>query len=279
MKSRFQWKYVLPNVVTCVGLSLGILSISMALQGRTLNAAWLIVVCVLLDKLDGTVARALNATSNFGLQMDSFSDLVTFGVAPTVLLLASSAGLGDSVAPVAAETPAYRTIATTCATIYVVCAALRLARFNILPPNFGKGHFFGIPSTMAGALLAGAYLTIAKYGAAEVFYYLMPPAYFLGAVLMVSNVPLAKLRRTGVLPFDLLQLANIILVYVIGFTWFLVPEEWWYPEYLLALALTYVVVGVPWALAKGVRAPRVLETHDAVSVAEDFDEETAGEAS
>ena len=86
------WRYVIPNAVTSASLVVGLLVMVAAMDGRFEAAGWLMVMCVLLDKLDGTTARLLGATSKFGVQLDSLADLVVFGVAPaaTLHLLARS---------------------------------------------------------------------------------------------------------------------------------------------------------------------------------------------
>ena len=250
-----RWRYVAPNAVTCVGIGVGLASMFLAMSGATAPAAWMIIVAVLLDKVDGTVARLLGASSRFGEQMDSFSDLVTFGVAPAVLLLAATQGGAEGPLPPAAGTALYRFLAYAAATLYVVAAALRLARFNLTTGAYGPDFFFGLPTTVVGALLATAYLMLWKYPAPALQLYAMPIAYVVLALLMVSRLPLPKLRLRRSRAVNLFQLVNIVLVYFHGLTWYLFPEHLWFPEYMLGITLLYVFTGTIWAFRSGIRPP------------------------
>lgn len=245
MSTRVQWRYVAPNVVTSIGIAVGMLSIAAAVRGQTPLAAWLVIVAVLVDKLDGTIARLLGASSRFGEQMDSFSDLITFGVAPAAFFLS---GIG-------AADPLYRVVAYACAILYVIAAALRLSKFNLFSSYYGKAYFFGAPTTLCGALLASGYLTLIKYSGPAILVYFMPVAHAGLALLMVSNVALPKLGRRDNVFLNWFQGINVALVYVIGFTWFLLPHEYRFPEYLLLCAVVYLVAGITSAQLKGVQAP------------------------
>ena len=161
-----RWRYVVPNAITCTSLLLGLAAIVLSFQADHAGAAWLIVLCVLLDKADGTAARALKATSRIGLQLDSFSDFVTFGIAPACILFAvmlhDPAGAGDVWASGAARWGLYALLAG-----YVLCACIRLAKFNVLAeilPADGPKVFYGLPSTFSGGLLVVIFLIGDKHG-------------------------------------------------------------------------------------------------------------------
>jgi CDP-diacylglycerol--serine O-phosphatidyltransferase len=251
MSARVQLKFVAPNLVTSVGIAVGMLSVTAALGGRTALAAWLVIIAVLLDKLDGTVARLLKASSRFGEQMDSFSDLITFGVAPVVFFL----GWSDGQIIAGRIDPLYRVVTYSCGFLYVIAAALRLAKFNIFSSYFGKDYFYGVPTTLCGALLAASTLTLLKYQAGTFLLYFMPVAHAGLALLMVSNVPLPKLGRRRAAWLNVFQIANIALAYLVGLSALLVPREWRFPEYLLGCALLYLIAGIVSSLARGVQAP------------------------
>ena len=256
MANGSRWRFVAPNAVTSFGIGVGLVSIGWSLSGHTVLAAWMIIVAVLVDKLDGTVARLLKASSPFGEQLDSFADLITFGVAPAVLLLAAAQGLGDSPLPAASQRPFFYYVAHACAILYVIAAALRLAKFNLLTGVYGPEYFFGFPTTVVGGLLATGYLTFWKYPAPEVQLYVLPIAYAVFALLMVSNVPLPKLRIRKSRALNQFQVVNVVLVYFHGLTWFLFPRHLWFPEYLFGITLLYVLTGTIWARRQGVRPPR-----------------------
>ncbi len=177
MKRRI---HLLPNLCTTGNLFCGVLAMVMAMNGQGFVAAWLIFAAMLFDVMDGAVARMQNASSDFGVQYDSMADLVSFGVAPAVMVLEE--GLKNT-----------GRLGLTVAFIYCVCTALRLARFNVESarhPAAGssKGDFVGLPSPAAAGFVAG--FIIASY---EVNYVPMIirvlPIMMLGVSwLMVSNV-------------------------------------------------------------------------------------------
>jgi CDP-diacylglycerol--serine O-phosphatidyltransferase len=136
----YRRRYLVPNAVTLANLFCGFLTIIYATSGRFEKAAIAIALAILLDGLDGRVARSLNATSRFGVEFDSFSDLVSFGVAPAILMYHWSFQLLADEFGVAV------------CFIYVLCAASRLARFNISAENLST--FEGLPTPGAAGFVA-----------------------------------------------------------------------------------------------------------------------------
>lgn len=132
---------LLPNLITTGCLFSGFYSIILSIQGRWEMAASLILVAMVLDTLDGRVARMTNTTSDFGAQYDSMADLVSFGLAPA--LLAYQFALDDM-----------GRWGMAAAFVYAVGAALRLARFNARIAVVDKRYFQGLPSPSAAALVA-----------------------------------------------------------------------------------------------------------------------------
>ncbi|HSN98552.1 MAG TPA: CDP-alcohol phosphatidyltransferase family protein, partial [Candidatus Nanopelagicales bacterium] len=143
-------RYFVPNSFTAASLLLGLASVTMSAQGNFRLAAWMILWGVLLDKVDGSAARLLKATSRFGVEFDSFADFVSFGVAPAALVHYRLLALGPLPG-------ALRAALMAAAGLYVVALAVRLARFNITTGD--ESVFQGIPGTLMGALLATGYLT------------------------------------------------------------------------------------------------------------------------
>jgi CDP-diacylglycerol--serine O-phosphatidyltransferase len=140
-RDRLSLLQLLPNLVTILGLCVGLTALRLILVGRYEPAAALIIFAAAIDGLDGLLARKLNAASSFGAELDSLSDFVNFGVAPALLVYQSAlAGAPD--------------FTWTAALIFAVCACLRLARYNVSRgvPVMGKPHFVGVPAP-AGALL------------------------------------------------------------------------------------------------------------------------------
>lgn len=130
---------VVPTLLTLLNLFLGWLAIVRAFDGRPAQGALFVILAAVLDKLDGYVARATDTSSAFGRELDSLADVVSFGVAPA--MVAISWGLG----------PLER-IGAAAAFVFTACGALRLARFNVLPPAADKRWFVGLPIPMAGAV-------------------------------------------------------------------------------------------------------------------------------
>ena len=134
--------YVLPNLFTLAALFGGFYSVVMAMNGRFDQAAIGVFCAMVLDSLDGRVARMTNTQSAFGEQMDSLSDMVSFGAAPALIVYEwALKGLGK--------------LGWAAAFIYCACAALRLARFNTNIAVVDKRFFQGLPSPAAAALVAG----------------------------------------------------------------------------------------------------------------------------
>lgn len=137
---------LLPNMLTMLNLASGMTGIRFAVEGKWQEAVLAIAIAALFDMLDGRIARMLNAQSKFGEELDSLSDVVSFGVAPALILYLWT--LDDA-----------RTIGWMAALLMGVCAALRLARFNTMlgaaaeKPPFAYNYFTGVPAP-AGAFLA-----------------------------------------------------------------------------------------------------------------------------
>src|SRR5512136_2227949 len=134
--------YLLPNIFTTAALFAGFYAIVMAMNQRFDNAAVAIFIAMILDALDGRVARLTRTQSAFGAEYDSLSDMVCFGAAPALVVYEwSLRGMGK--------------LGWIAAFVYVAGAALRLARFNTLLEVADKRWFLGIPSPSAAALVAG----------------------------------------------------------------------------------------------------------------------------
>lgn len=136
--------YLLPNLMTTASLMLGFWSITQSVQGHWNRASWGIVAAGLFDMMDGRIARATRSTSRFGIEYDSLSDLVSFGLAPALL------AYNWLLVPMHEGKQRGWIIAS----LFAVCAALRLARFNVQQNAEEKNHFQGLPSTIAGIMFA-----------------------------------------------------------------------------------------------------------------------------
>jgi CDP-diacylglycerol--serine O-phosphatidyltransferase len=133
--------YIVPNIVTSANMFCGFYSVVASLHGEILRAAWAILAASVFDMLDGRVARLAKATSQFGVEYDSLSDLISFGMAPAVLFY------------VWALQP-FERIGWLAAFLYLICGALRLARFNVTTAKLSGKYFQGLPIPMAAGMIA-----------------------------------------------------------------------------------------------------------------------------
>lgn len=230
------FRYVVPNAITSLGMLLGFWSIFFVIRGDHWNAAWLLLLCVLVDKMDGTAARLLDATSPLGIQMDSLSDLVTFIVAPGILWMSVLTGPSSPF-----TTFPMLLVPLLAVSIYVAAGALRLAKFNCdaEDPEF-PGYFEGMPTTMGGATAASLYLTLHLHSSVEAAIPWIPPIIGVMGVLMVSPLLLPKLKKSKRRAMNIFQVANIAIVIPAVILRLI-------PEYMLLLTVGYVVVGFLWA--------------------------------
>jgi len=151
VRPRRKGIYILPNLFTLAALFGGFYAIVMAMNGRFEQSAYGIFCAMVLDSLDGRVARMTNTQSTFGEQMDSLSDMVSFGAAPALIMyIWALQGLGK--------------MGWLASFIYCAAAALRLARFNTNLAVVDKRFFQGLPSPAAAALLAGLVWTLDDAG-------------------------------------------------------------------------------------------------------------------
>lgn len=137
----------LPNMFTLTNLALGVWAIINMFYGDYFLSCLLIITAGMMDRFDGMVARKLNATSDIGKELDSLSDLISFGIAPAILIWNVSLN-------------AVPFLGTTVAVAYVLCGAFRLARYNVTEFS---GVYIGVPITLAGGLLALISLYIIQY--------------------------------------------------------------------------------------------------------------------
>ena len=142
-KKRPRGVFLLPNVLTTAALFAGFYSIISGINGEYVPAVVAVIVAGVLDGLDGRVARLTNTQSEFGVQYDSLSDLISFGLAPALLAFNWSLSSLRDISPLAGK------LGWLAAFIFVACAALRLARFNTQAETSDKRYFQGLASPAA----------------------------------------------------------------------------------------------------------------------------------
>ena len=207
-------RMILPNAITLIGVCVGLSSIKFALDGKFTLAVIAILFAGLMDALDGRIARLIKGTSKMGKELDSLGDVISFGVAPALIMYFWNLQYLDK-------------LGWFVCLIYVVCVALRLARFNISSneePSWKDNFFEGIPSP-AGGIIVLMPLIISFSGFGEIFfkinYDVLVPIFFITvSVLMISTVPTYSFKKiviprsmTKFLLFGIVLFFGALLVY------------------------------------------------------------------
>ena len=247
VRKRRKGIYILPNLFTLAALFGGFYAVVMAMNGRFDLAATGIFCAMVLDSLDGRVARMTNTQSAFGEQMDSLSDMVSFGAAPALVAYEwSLKGLGR-----------WGWIA---AFVYCACAALRLARFNVNTGVVDKRYFQGLPSPAGAALVAGFIWVMNDLGVKpyDVSWVMFAFALFAG-LTMVTNVPFYSFKDVQMkksVPFV------VIVLIALGIAAINIHP----PIVLFGLFVVYGLSGYAvygWRRAKGLRTSVIsTSTHE-----------------
>ncbi len=203
-RRRIRGVFLLPNLITTGSLFAGFYAIVAAMDGRFYAAAWAVFVALVMDGLDGRIARLTHSTSSFGVQYDSLADLVSFGVAPALLVY------------LWALKP-YKQFGWVAAFLFVVCGALRLARYNVQQGSFDPRYFNGLPIPSAAMMIATSiafYYEIGEW-APERHVFILVMIYLL-SFLMVSNVKYISFKKVELFrrhPFH--TLVGLVLIFVV----------------------------------------------------------------
>jgi CDP-diacylglycerol--serine O-phosphatidyltransferase len=227
--------YLLPNAFTTAALFCGFYAIVMAMNQRFEHATWAIFIAMVLDGLDGRVARLTNTQSEFGAQYDSLSDMVSFGAAPALVMYEWSLnGLGK---------PGW-----IAAFVYCAGAACRLARFNTNIEVVDKRYFQGLPSPAAAALVAGFIMMMndLEFIGTRISWVSFAVTLFAG-LTMVTNVPFYSFKDV-----NFRKSVPFIAVFAVALVFALVsidPPKVLWPIFVLYGLSGYAVYF--WRLAKG----------------------------
>ncbi|MBI3457880.1 MAG: CDP-diacylglycerol--serine O-phosphatidyltransferase [Candidatus Rokubacteria bacterium] len=232
---RRQTIFLLPGLLTIGNLLCGFYAIVLTLDGQHQGAALALLVAMVMDILDGKVARLTRTTTQFGVEFDSLADVVSFGVAPALLLYSwALAPLGR--------------VGAGAAFLYVICGALRLARFNVLTGITDRRYFIGLPIPGAAGAVASMVLFFGSvaFGRAELA--ALAGATYLLAFLMVSNIRYHSFKE---LDFAKRHAFGVLLVVVLGI---LIVAA--HPQLFLFLAFSvYVLSGPARRVVLGKREP------------------------
>jgi len=207
-------RMILPNAITLIGVCIGLTSIKFALDGKFALAIVAILFAALMDALDGRIARLIKGTSKMGKELDSLGDVISFGVAPAFIMYFWNLQYLDK-------------LGWFVCLMYVVCVALRLARFNVNSeeaPSWKDNFFEGVPAP-AGGIVVLMPLVLSFSGLGEIFfkinYDLLVPIFFIiVSILLISTIPTYSFKRivipramTKFLLFGIVLFFGALLVY------------------------------------------------------------------
>ncbi len=205
-------RVILPNMLTLIGVCIGLTSIRFALDGRFEFAIVAIILAAIIDGLDGRIARLIKGTSKVGKELDSLTDMISFGVAPAFIMyfwkLNTLGRFGWLVC-----------------LIYVICVALRLARFNVnsgQEPSWRDNFFEGVPSPAGGILvLTPLILSMTNFEFITINYDIVVPIFFIvTSLLLISKFPSYSFKKiviqrktTIFLLFGIVLFFGLLLIY------------------------------------------------------------------
>ncbi len=198
---------VIPNLFTATNMFCGFLSIIEAGNGNYNYAAWLIVVAALFDALDGLVARLTNSSSELGVELDSLSDIISFGAAPSILLYST-------------YFYQYNTIGIILSSLPLIAGGFRLARFNIQLVGFEKSFFLGLPIPTSALTITTFVLAFYDNGFTTPYSDAVIPLVVILSYLMVGNIryeTLPKISLKGIMekPFHFAYLLAVVILVLI----------------------------------------------------------------
>ncbi len=220
-------RYLLPNILTLGGVCLGISSIKFSIDGNFSLSVTLILLAAILDALDGRIARLIKGTSEFGKELDSLTDFVSFGIAPVFILYFW-------------ELNSYGKLGWAIALIYSVCCVLRLARFNLTKHDEShawKNNFFeGIPSPAGGLIiLIPLIYELSNFDFDFNLRFITPYLTIFIALMLVSKVPTPSLKKISISPkttMFLLLCVGMIFIALLFYTF----------KTLLFFSLMYLII-------------------------------------
>ena len=239
-------RFILPNIFTSLNFLLGAFSIcwttgAFSTSDPILMGAYFVILCVLLDKLDGFAARLVNASSEFGAQFDSLADLIAFGLAPAFCVVFAYKYLAPEFFS------SHTALFAIAFSVYALCAAMRLAKYNACDSDSYHHHFSGVPTTFVGAINA---ILIVFLKNREGFFadtssasiYLPVIVLLVTGLLMVSPLFLPKLQPRKNKAFNIFQAVIIVITYVAGFSF--ITEKPIVLAFLLVLVGCYMSIGL-----------------------------------
>lgn len=221
---RIRGIYILPNLFTIGGMFAGFYAIVAAIKDHYEMAAIAIFVALIMDGLDGRIARLFHAQSEFGVQLDSLSDMVSFGITPALVMYTWSLNVVGKLGWLAAF-------------IYTACTALRLARFNVQVKKVDKLYFQGLPTPSAAALVASIVLLCSVY---HITGDAIALPLVIGAVLL-GLLKVSTIRYCSFKNFNLHNRASFVVILSVILILVLISFD--PPDTLLFFCFVYVISG------------------------------------
>tara|TARA_B100001093_G_scaffold263470_1_gene251858 strand:+ start:3863 stop:4651 length:789 start_codon:yes stop_codon:yes gene_type:complete len=219
-------RYILPNILTLGGVCLGISSIKFSIDGNYNLAVIFILIAAILDALDGRIARLIKGTSEFGKELDSLTDFVSFGIAPAFIIYFWKLNI-------------YGKIGWAITLIYSICCVIRLARFNLTKisdkEKWKENYFEGIPSPI-GAILILLPLIYELSDLKKIFNfnYLVPYLTIIISLLLISKIPTFSFKKISIAPK-----MTILILFSIGISF--ISLLFFTFETLLIFGLGYIL--------------------------------------
>lgn len=212
--------YIIPNLFTALNMACGFAAILQAHAGQFYIASILLILGSIFDLVDGRVARLLDASSDFGEQFDSLSDLISFGISPAILVYFRFY-------------EGYGRYGIILGMLFLICGALRLARFNVNIEKVSSKFFQGLPIPAAAMSQIGLVLLSLEFTDLSTYGYIFAPFTILSAYLMVSNIPFYSFKDSKYMQDHKAQGVLIVIVVLLSI---LLHEE------ISILALCYVYI-------------------------------------
>ena len=229
--------YILPNILTTANLFFGFFAIISAINGQFSMAAYAIVFAALFDQLDGRVARWTEATSDFGSEYDSICDVVSFGIAPALLMFLWSL-------------EPFGRLGWLAAFFFVACGALRLARFNVQSEMVEKAYFQGLPIPMAAGIVASSVLAFEELGLDSHRSWAV-----LGMAFLLGFVMVSSFRYRSFKDLDFKRRQPFVYLVAGVFVFAIVAMR---PEVMLfVLFTTYALVGAFYGVLRRGKDPKL----------------------
>jgi CDP-diacylglycerol---serine O-phosphatidyltransferase len=240
--------FILPGMLTVGNIFCGYYAILATMHGDYDRAAQAIGIAIILDMLDGRIARMTNSASDFGLQLDSLADVISFGIAPSILAFVwGLSTVGHQLGWIAAFT-------------FAICGAMRLARFNIQTEHFR--HFVGLPIPAGGGTIAAVVYFFGDPIQKPFYAILMVGTVFLLSILMVSTIRYSSLKHLTLGKKSHLTILVMAILVALAYSF---PRQTF-----LAMAVAYSTSGLAHRLyslirrkhpATGVHVPDLAEHH------------------